>query len=112
MLAAARLTDSITGTDTGEHTGHDPPHTAVPITGQISGGCSPNVFINTLQAATVDSISTEHDDCCGTSLGKVAAGSGTVFINGKQAARIGDALQPHNGKANISGGSENVFIGG
>jgi uncharacterized Zn-binding protein involved in type VI secretion len=42
----------------------------------------------------------------------VAAGSALVFINGKPAARLGDALTPHSGSGAISGGSVDVFIGG
>ena len=44
--------------------------------------------------------------------GAVAAGSGTVRINGKAAARTGDALAPHSGTGNITGGSATVRIGG
>jgi uncharacterized Zn-binding protein involved in type VI secretion len=42
----------------------------------------------------------------------VAAGSGSVFINGQSAARLGDALNAHSGSGAISAGSGNVFIGG
>lgn len=46
MPGAARLNDSIQGTTGGEHTGHVPPHGPLPISGQISGGCSGDVNIN------------------------------------------------------------------
>ena len=109
MPAVARLTDAIQGTTSGEHTGHLTPHPPLPITGAISANCSPNVFCNGLPVAFVDSITTENDACCGSSKGAVAVGSSTVFVNNKPIARLGDALSPHNGTANISGGSSNVF---
>ena len=113
MPAAARITDSITGTTAGEHSGHtdDDSHGALPITGTISAGCSGDVFINGLAAAYAGSVTTEKDDCCGSSSGSVAEGSGTVFINGNPAARLGDALNAHNGTGSISSGSSDVFIG-
>lgn len=46
MPEAARLNDSVAGTTAGEHTGHVPPHSPETFGGQISGGCSGNVFIN------------------------------------------------------------------
>ena len=55
MPGAARLNDSIQGTTGGEHTGHVPPHGPLPISGQISGGCSGDVNINGQPAATVGS---------------------------------------------------------
>lgn len=112
MPAAARLSDSVAGTTAGEHTGHIPPHSPLPFGGQISGGCSGDVFINGLPAATVGSITTETDACCGASPGMVAVGSSSVFINGKPAARLGDALAAHNGSGAVSSGSGDVLIGG
>lgn len=87
MPSAARLNDSVTGTTAGEHTGHVPPHSPETFTGEISSGCSGDVFINGRPAATVGSTTTERDSCCGSSPGAVTAGSGTVFVNGKPAAR-------------------------
>ena len=89
MPNAARLTDAVSGTTAGEHSGHVPPHSPEQFTGEISGACSGDVRINGL-----------------------AAGSGTVRINGKAAARTGDALAPHSGSGNITGGSATVRIGG
>lgn len=109
MAGAARLGDAILGT-AGEHSGHIVPHSPVVISGSISGNCSGNVFINGKPAATVGSITTENDECCGSSNGVVAVGSDKVFINGKPAARIGDALAPHTGTASIVSGSDNVII--
>lgn len=64
MPEAARLNDSVAGTTAGEHTGHVPPHSPETFGGQISGGCSGNVFINGRPAATVGSVTTETDGCC------------------------------------------------
>ena len=112
MAKAARLGDAVTGTTAGEHSGHVPPHSPETFTGEISGGCSSDVFINGIPAAVVGSVTTEYDSCCGSSQGKIAVGSGSVFINGKPAARLGDALAPHSGTGQISAGSGNVNIGG
>jgi uncharacterized Zn-binding protein involved in type VI secretion len=109
MAGAARLGDAIQGT-AGEHSGHLVPHSPVVISGSISGNCSNNVYINDKQAATIGSITTETDSCCGGSTGTIAVGSNKVFINGKAAARIGDALSPHTGTAKIIEGSNNVII--
>lgn len=112
MPSAARLNDAVTGTTAGEHSGHVPPHPPETFTGEISGGCSGDVFINGIPAAVVGSTTTERDSCCGSSPGSVAAGSGSVFINGKPAARVGDALAAHNGTGEIAAGSGDVSIGG
>ena len=112
MPQAARLGDSVQGSTAGEHAGHAPPHAPMSFSGEITGGCSADVLINGIPAATVGSSTTERDGCCGSSQGAVAAGSGTVFINGKPAARLGDALAAHSGSGAISGGSGNVLIGG
>ena len=113
MAQAARLGDSVLGITAGEHSGHRrPPHSPMTFTGEISGGCSANVFINGKSAAVRGSSTTERDGCCGSSGGSVAAGSGTVFINGIPAARLGDSLNAHSGAGRVSSGSNNVFIGG
>lgn len=112
MPGAARLNDSVTGTTAGEHSGHVPPHSPEAFGGQISSGCSGNVFINGRPAATAGSVTTETDGCCGSSQGAVATGSSSVFINGKPAARKGDALAAHSGSGEVASGSSDVFIGG
>ena len=112
MPEAARLNDSVSGTTAGEHSGHVPPHSPEAFGGQISSGCSGNVFINGRPAATAGSVTTETDGCCGSSQGAVAAGSSSVFINGKPAARKGDALAAHSGSGEVASGSPDVFIGG
>lgn len=109
MPGVARITDSIQGMTSGEHSGHSTPHTPSPITGNISGNCSPNVFVNGLSAAFVGSITTEMDSCCGSNTGVVSGGSSTVFCNGNRMSRVGDSVRPHNGSASISSGSINVF---
>ena len=77
MPQAARITDAVAGTTAGEHTGHVPPHSPEPFSGEISGACS-----------------------------------GTVRINGKPAARMGDTLAAHSGSGTVTGGSPDVRIGG
>ena len=112
MAQAARLGDAIQGMTSGEHSGHGQPHSPSVISGEISGGCSGDVNINGIPAATVGSITAETDDCCGGGTVSVAAGSGSVFINGLPAARQGDALNAHNGVGAIASGSSDVQIGG
>ena len=110
MPGVARLNDSIAGTTSGEHSTHTvSPCSPSAISGSISGGCSTNVYCNGLPVATVGSVTTENDSCCGSAKGTVAAGSSKVFVNGKAIARSGDALNPHNGTASITGGSSNVI---
>ena len=84
MPNAARLTDAVDGTTAGEHSGHVPPHSPEPFTGEISGACSGNVRINGLEAATVGSTTTERDGCCGSSQGAVAAAAGRCGSTGKR----------------------------
>lgn len=113
MPSAARLGDSVAGMTGGEHSGHiKPPHPPMGFTGEISGGCSGNVFVNRIPAAVVGSTTLERDGCCGQSSGSVGSGSGSVFINGISAARLGDALKAHSGQGNVTGGSGDVFMGG
>lgn len=68
---------------------------------------SPNVFINSRKAARVE----KSLGACSKHPGQVqiAKGSTNVFINGVAAARKGDKLTCG---ATISGGSNNVYIGG
>ena len=112
MPRAARLHDSVGGTTDGEHSGHIPPHGPEAFTGEINGGCSPDVTIGGRNAAIAGSTTVERDGCCGASDGRVAAGSGTVKINGAPAARLGDALAAHSGSGTITEGSASVTIGG
>ncbi len=113
MPPASRMGDAVRGTTAGEHSGHDdPPHGPLPFDGEIISNCSGNVFINRLGAAHIGSVTVERDACCGSSNGKVARGSGSVFVNGIPASRLGDALSPHSGTGEIVQGSADVYIGG
>lgn len=110
MGRAARLGDTITPIVFTEHSGHETPHTGT-MTGSISGGCSPNVYINGISAARVNSTTLEKDTCCGSNTGRISSGSGKVFINGISAARSGDSVATHIGShTTINGGSNNVNI--
>lgn len=109
MPSVSRLGDSISGTTAGEHSGHITPHSPLPITGNISGNCSPNVYVNGQPIALVGATTEEHDACCGTSSGVVSGCSSTVFANGRGVVRVGDTVTPHNGTASVTGGSSNVF---
>ena len=111
MPAAARFGDAVEGITAGEHSGHIHSHSPMAFSGNITGNCSTNVFINGLAAATKGSQTTERDSCCGSSTGSVSGGSSTVFINGKPAARQGDDLNAHSGAGTIATGSPNVLIG-
>lgn len=99
MAQAARLNDTIWGM-----------HGLSVITGNLYS-CSPNVFINGRAAGCVGSVTIEYDDC-GINFGAVGRGSSSVFINGQQAARNGDPINPHGGWANITSGSSDVDVGG
>lgn len=79
-----------------------------PFAGTITGGCSTNVQIGGMPAATVGSTATNappHVPQGGpfqvppTNQGTVAKGSGTVLINGKMAARNGDTVTTCNDPA-------------
>lgn len=95
MPAATRLGDECTG------------HGCFPP--RPNDEASPNVFINGIAAHRQGDHWVTH--CCGPSChdSNLASGSSTVFVNGKQAARIGDPVAC--GSA-IAQGSPNVFIGG
>lgn len=111
MPGAARLGDAMNGVAYGEHSNHDPPCKGGIMTGNISGNCSQNVMINGIAAATVGSITSEYDACCGGGNGSVTSGSSIVNINGKPAARAGDNITTHIGSiTTIRGCSNNVNI--
>ena len=82
------------------------------VTGEIKTG-SPNVFINGLPAAVATDSGKQLPSqvICSAHVGPqfIGEGSTTVFINGRPASRIGDHTTCG---AKISGGSNNVFIGG
>jgi len=97
MPAVSRLGDTCTG-----H-GCWPP--------RPSTGASPNVFINAIAAHRQGDAWAAHT-CPAipeTHASVLAAGSATVFANGKQLARIGDPVACG---SSIAQGSANVFAGG
>ena len=112
MPEAARLNDAVAGTTAGEHTGHVPPHSPEPFSGEISSGCSGDVFINGMAAATVGSVTTARAGCCGSASGQVAAGSSSVVSTGRPAARRGEALAPHSGEGAATAGRAEGVVGG
>lgn len=95
MPAASRKGDQCTG------------HGCFPPRASTSG--SGDVLINGIPALREGDSYASHS--CGSSShgGAVDAGSGTVFVNGRQLARIGDPVDC--GSA-VSEGSSNVFAGG
>jgi uncharacterized Zn-binding protein involved in type VI secretion len=124
------MNDPVTGTDTHiimipSPGGPVPTPTPMPFAGTITGNCSPNVTIDKQPAATVGSIAVNnppHVPTGGpfqvppTNQGTVLMGSGTVFINKKPAARVGDTVQTCNDPApapvGTIGGASTVIIGG
>ena len=96
MPAATRLGDNCTGHDS------CPP---VPLVEH-----SPDVNINGLGAGRVGDHYAAHG-CISHSSHQdvIVAGSSTVFINSKSAARVGDAVSIG---GSVQGGSGDVFIGG
>lgn len=50
--------------------------------------------------------------CCGPNTWNAGMGSGTVFINGKQAHRLGDMTRHCGGVGKLIEGSANVIVGG
>lgn len=95
MPAVTRLGDNCTG-----H-GCWPPRPSV--------SASPNVFVNGIPVHRQGDAWATH--CCGPAChaGVLAAGSSTVYVNGKQCGRIAD---PVNCGSNVAEGSPNVFAGG
>ena len=95
MPAVARLADTCTG------------HGCFP--GRANAQASGNVFVNGRGAHRQDDQWAAH--CCGPTChgSTLAAGSGTVFVNGKMLGRIGDPVAC--GSA-VASGSGNVFAGG
>ncbi len=130
MSFGAKQGDQVVGTDTHivmvpSPGGPVPTPMPLPFTGKIVGNCSTNVMIGGMPAATVGSTamnSPVHIPPGGTfqtpptNQGTVIAGSGTVLINNKPAARVGDKVNTCNDPApaptsSIVGGGT-VMIGG
>ncbi|MDL2289087.1 PAAR domain-containing protein [Oscillospiraceae bacterium OttesenSCG-928-F05] len=96
MPGATRLGDYNTG-----HGGFPP----VPLI-----TASSDVLINGIGAGRAGDMYPPHTDPSPeTDTDSISAGSATVFINGRAAARIGDPID--NG-GTVADGSGNVFIGG
>jgi len=97
----------------------------MPFNGVIQGGCSTNVMIGKMQAATLGSTAVNmppHLPAGGpfanppTNQGTIMTGSATVMINKKPAARMGDTAMTCNDPAPLPGGTViavgTVLIGG
>lgn len=95
MPEATRLNDNCTG------------HDACPAVPLVTA--SSNVFTNSRGAGRItDKYETHGCPAHVPHQDYIDAGSGTVFINGLKAARIGDAV---NLGGSVAEGSDNVFIG-
>jgi uncharacterized Zn-binding protein involved in type VI secretion len=73
---------------------------------------SPNVFVNGIAWSRQGDLNTAHllpPFPCPSHTAPIAIGSTTVFVNGKGAGRIGDAIS---GCTSVAEGSSNVFAGG
>jgi len=74
---------------------------------------SPNVFVNGIPWSRQGDPNTSHllpgGLFCPSHTAPITSGSSTVFINGKGAGRVGDALS---GCTSVAAGSPNVFAGG
>ena len=72
---------------------------------------SPDVNVNAMPALRVGDPGV-HSACCGANTWVAAAGSGTVFINGKAAHRLNDQDTHCGGTGKMIEGSDNVITGG
>jgi uncharacterized Zn-binding protein involved in type VI secretion len=126
----AKQGDQVVGTDTHivmipSPGGPVPTPLPHPFAGKITGGCSTNVMIGGMPAATVGSTATAappHVPQGGpfqvppTNQGTVTQGSSSVLINNKPAARIGDPVTTCNDPAPAPTssivGAGTVMIGG
>ncbi|MFI6821627.1 PAAR domain-containing protein [Micromonospora sp. NPDC050187] len=118
-VPAAKLGDKVVGTDTHiimvpSPGGPVPTPTPMPFSGTIATGCSTDVLIEGKPAAVVGSGAQNappHVPTGGpfqvppTNQGTVLAGSPTVLINGKPAARHGDKVNTCNDPAPLPNGT-------
>jgi uncharacterized Zn-binding protein involved in type VI secretion len=128
-MPAAKQGDRIVAIDTHivQPPGPVPPVPApCPFDGPLTGNLSPNVFVQSLPAATFGSTATNTPPHVPTvpgtfvipptNLGEVTAGSATVLINGKPAARQGDTATTCNDPVPLPVGTvtaiSTVLIGG
>lgn len=73
---------------------------------------SPNVFVNAIPWSRQGDVNTVHllpGSPCPPHAAPITTGSTTVFVNGKGAGRIGDAITAC---TSVAAGSPNVFAGG
>ena len=74
---------------------------------------SPNVMVNGIPWSRQGDINTPHlltcGVCCCIHFAPISIGSTTVFVNGRGAGRIGDAITAC---TSVQQGSPNVFAGG
>ena len=73
---------------------------------------SPDVFVNSIPWSRQGDVNTVHllpGVPCPAHAAPIAIGSSTVFVNGKGAGRVGDAIS---GCTSVAAGSSNVFAGG
>jgi len=85
----------------------DTPH----CSGMTRAQGSPDVFVNGIPWSRQGDNNTAHlrpGVPCPTHAAPIAVGSTTVFVNGKGAGRIGDAIS---GCTSVAQGSPNVFCG-
>lgn len=96
MPAATRIGDA------------DIPH----CSGMVRAQGSPNVFVNAIPWSCMGDVNTPHKlpgDPCPIHSAPLAAGSTSVFVNGRPAGRIGDPIA---GCTAVAVGSPTVFAGG
>lgn len=71
------------------------------------------VIVNKRQALMVDGKQTGiHASCCGPNIWNALKGSGTVFIEGSPAYRMGDQSKHCGGMGTLQEGSTDVIVGG
>lgn len=113
MPAVALVGDEILGMTAGEHSGHiDPPHPPLTITGYILSSAQSKAFLGGILLSVTPSVTMEFDGCCGSSTGLTAEASSKMFVEGMPVNRLGDAIAPHNGTAEISTGHDKMMVGG
>ena len=112
MPGAARLNDTVAGPTAGEHSGHTPPHSPEPFSGEISTEMLWRCLHQRPPGGDRGERSTAKETGAVEALKGGEPLESSVFINGKPAARMGDALAPHSGSGEITSGSGNVLIGG
>ena len=80
--------------------------------GMVRAEGSPNVFVNGIPWSRQGDMNTVHllpGSPCPPHAAPIAIGSTPVFINGRGAGRVGDAIA---GCTSVAAGSSNVFCGG